>query len=43
MNMGKLLNEIGDTNVSKTVKNSNDGRTMTSIKPSLGPGLGKKK
>ena len=43
MNMGKLLNEIGDTNVSKTVKNSNDGkRTMTSIKPSLGPGLGKK-
>ena len=41
MKMGKLLNEIGDTNVSKTVKKNNDGkRTMTTIKPSLGPGLG---
>ena len=41
MNMGKLLNEIGGTNVSKTVKNAEDGsKTMSTIKPSMGPGLG---
>ena len=41
MNMGKLLNEIGGTNVSKTVKNTEDGsKTMSTIKPGLGPGLG---
>ena len=43
INMGKLLNSIGDTNVSKTVKEAQDGsKVMTSIKPSLGPGLGSK-
>ena len=41
MNMGKLLNEMGGTNVSKTVKNAEDGsKTMSTIKPSMGPGLG---
>ena len=41
MNMGKLLNEIGDINVSDTVKNRKDGsKTMSTIKPKLGPGLG---
>ena len=41
--MGKLLNSIGDTNVSKTVKEDQDGsKVMTSIKPPLGPGLGSK-
>ena len=39
--MGKLLNDIGGTNVSKTVKNTEDGsKTMSTIKPGLGPGLG---
>ena len=43
INMGKLLNSIGDTNVSKTVKEAQDGsKVMTSIKPPLGPGLGSK-
>ena len=41
MNMGKLLNDMGGTNVSKTVKNAEDGsKTMSTIKPSMGPGLG---
>ncbi len=41
MKMGKLLNEIGDVNVSKTIKSSDDGiKTMSTIKPSLGVGLG---
>ncbi len=41
MNMGKLLNEIGDINVSDTVKNKKDGsKIMSTIKPKLGPGLG---
>jgi len=43
INMGKLLNSIGDPNVSNTVKEDQDGsRVMTSIKPPLGPGLGSK-
>ena len=43
INMGKLLNSIGDPNVSNTVKEDKDGsRVMTSIKPPLGPGLGNK-
>ena len=43
INMGKLLNSIGDTHVSDTVKDGQDGsKIMTSIKPSLGPGLGSK-
>ena len=39
--MGKLLNSIGDCNVSNTVKEDQNGlKVMTSIKPPLGPGLG---
>ena len=39
--MGKLLNSIGDSNVSNTVKEDQNGlKVMTSIKPPLGPGLG---
>ena len=42
--MGKLLNSIGDANVSNTVKEEKDGsKKMTSIKPPLGPGLGDNK
>ena len=42
--MGRLLNSIGDTNVSNTVKEEKDGsKKMTSIKPPLGPGLGNNK
>ena len=41
INMGKLLNSIGDSNVSNTVKEDQNGfKVMTSIKPPLGPGLG---
>ena len=41
MKMGKLLNEIGDVNVSDTVKKSHNGsRTMQHNKTHLGPGLG---
>ena len=37
----KYCNEIGDINVSDTVKNRKDGsKTMSTIKPKLGPGLG---
>ena len=44
INMGRLLNSIGDTNVSDTVKEKKDGsKKMTSIKPPLGPGLGDNK
>jgi len=44
IHMGKLLNSIGDLNVSNTVKEKQDGSgTMTSIKPPLGPGLGSRK
>ncbi len=41
INMGKLLNSLGNSNVSDTVKENEDGsKIMTSIKPPLGPGLG---
>ncbi len=41
INMGKLLNSLGNSNVSDTVKEKEDGsKIMTSIKPPLGPGLG---
>jgi len=44
INMGRLLNSIGDTNVSNTVKEEKDGsKKMNSIKPPLGPGLGDNK
>ena len=44
INMGKLLNSIGDSNVSNTVKEDQNGfKVMTSIKPPLGPGLGNRR
>ncbi len=42
MKMGKLLNEIGDINVTSTVRTRGNGiNTMSSIKPKIGKGLGK--